>query len=181
MSKVVISPSPFVCFSRCTRSFFLFFTLHAFLPSAFLFLFAMLPFHCVPQEAAQRSLDRCLEAEAEIEELRGRLAELEGRQSGRDAVVALETKVDELEQVILVMVGAFPASLALKTYIFSRVLARRGHVFNSFGLLRRTLMGNDGVDWWSCRTAKLPLECFLLIVHIAVYFSWSALDLLPQL
>lgn len=34
-----------------------------------------------------------------METLRNRLAELEGRDSSRDAVVALETKVDELEQV----------------------------------------------------------------------------------
>eukprot|EP00752_Nemacystus_decipiens_P014181 g12611.t1 len=50
------------------------------------------------QEASQRSLDRCSEAEREVETLSKRLAELEGRDSGRDAVVALETKVDELEQ-----------------------------------------------------------------------------------
>lgn len=51
------------------------------------------------QEASQRSLDRCSEAEREIETLRNRLAELEGQDSSRDAVVALETKVDELEEV----------------------------------------------------------------------------------
>lgn len=62
------------------------------------------------QEASQRSLERCSEAEGETERLRSRLAELEGRYSGRDAVVALETKVDELEQVIVVslFVGYVP-------------------------------------------------------------------------
>eukprot|EP00903_Cladosiphon_okamuranus_P012223 g11463.t1 len=52
------------------------------------------------QEASQRSLGRCSEAEREIETLKSRLAELEGRDSNRDAFVALETKVDELEQAL---------------------------------------------------------------------------------
>lgn len=59
-----------------------------------------LVFLLVCQEASQRSLERCSEAEGEVETLRSRLAELEGRDSGRDAVVALEIKVDELEEVI---------------------------------------------------------------------------------
>ncbi|CAM9412371.1 unnamed protein product, partial [Ectocarpus sp. 8 AP-2014] len=50
------------------------------------------------QEATQRSLDRCSEAEGEVETLRNRLAEVEGHDASRGVVVALETKVDELEQ-----------------------------------------------------------------------------------
>ena len=52
------------------------------------------------QNAAQRSLDRVSEAESEISTLRARLAEAEERGSGRDAIVALETKVDELEEEV---------------------------------------------------------------------------------
>ncbi|CBJ28848.1 kinesin family-like protein [Ectocarpus siliculosus] len=52
------------------------------------------------QEATQRSLDRCSEAEGEVETLRNRLAEVEGRDASRGVVVALETKVDELEQEV---------------------------------------------------------------------------------
>lgn len=61
----------------------------------------------MPQEASQRSLERCSEAEAEVETLRSRLAELEGRDSGRGSVVALEIKVDELEEVIVIVVLLF--------------------------------------------------------------------------
>ncbi|CAN0526173.1 unnamed protein product, partial [Ectocarpus sp. 12 AP-2014] len=52
------------------------------------------------QEATQRSLDRCSEAEGEVETLRNRLAEVEGRDASRHVVVALETKVDDLEQEV---------------------------------------------------------------------------------
>lgn len=68
-------------------------------PTSLSFSFAVpLPVWC-GQEASQWSLDRCSEADREIETLRSRLNELEGRNSSRDVVVALETRVDELEQV----------------------------------------------------------------------------------
>lgn len=70
------------------------------------------------QEASQRSLERCSEAEGEIETLRSRLAELEGRDSGRDAVVALETKVDELEEVIVVLLLYGPVLISVGVVVF---------------------------------------------------------------
>lgn len=55
-----------------------------------------------PQEAAQRSLDRCADAEAQAETLRERVAQLEAARgkAARSTVAALETRVDELEEAI---------------------------------------------------------------------------------
>ena len=52
------------------------------------------------QSAAQRSLDRCSEAEVEVATLRARLAEAEERSTNRGSIVALETKVDGLEEEV---------------------------------------------------------------------------------
>ena len=50
------------------------------------------------QESSKRSLDRCSAAEAELETLRARLAEIEGRHNANGAVAMLETRIDELEE-----------------------------------------------------------------------------------
>ncbi|CAM9506922.1 unnamed protein product, partial [Sphacelaria rigidula] len=53
------------------------------------------------QEAAQRSLDRCADAESEADALRAKIAQLEASTStstDRSAIVALETRIDELEE-----------------------------------------------------------------------------------
>lgn len=58
--------------------------------------------HTITQESSQRSLDRCADAEAEVEALRSQVTELRARGSDAErAVVAeLETRVDELEEAV---------------------------------------------------------------------------------
>lgn len=55
----------------------------------------------VVQDAMQRSIDRCVDAENEAENLRARVAEMEQREdsaANRNTLAALETRVDELEE-----------------------------------------------------------------------------------